>query len=68
MLGSGEQGAVVHGALLMGYVAGTIGANCPGAVVASQQVSYQILLPLGIGSFRLNSRFFVYIDSNLYSA
>ena len=37
-------GAVVHGALLMGYVSGAIGANCPGAVVT--QIEKVRLFPL----------------------
>ena len=53
--GSLDQGAVVHGALLMGYVAGTIGANCPGAIVASQQVRTHIKAGLSFRTFSGNS-------------
>ena len=42
----GDQ-AVVHGALLMGYVSGAIGANCPGAIVASQQMKFATPCPVG---------------------
>ena len=41
------ENAVVHGALLMGYVSGAIGGNCPGAIVASQQMKFATPCPVG---------------------
>jgi len=43
---TGGDQAIVHGALLMGYVSGAIGASCPGALVVSQQMKFSTPCPV----------------------